>query len=152
MLLPDEADPVEIIEVLRVTDPEGWYDRAFVPGKVLALWDGGRAAEAIALIGAMDRGERCRCFHPGFGVRADGAAGLLFEIAFCFSRQGALVIRPGPAAGRSRIVSFDRDSAPAQELVRRFRAETGTAFLLRVGQGCVQETSTLVNGQGGGTP
>jgi hypothetical protein len=129
MLLPAESADIELIEVLRVTDQRDWHAWTTVPGEEFALWEGDAVRDALALIADLPDGVSYRCFVLGYGIRAHSADALLFEIAFCFRCHNAMVI--GPAHTRKGLVTFDADSAAAQELLRRLRAADPSVALSR---------------------
>ncbi|WP_035841444.1 hypothetical protein [Kitasatospora azatica] len=127
MLLPTTANLVELIEVVRIADPVGWYAWTdTVPGETIGLWED--AQQVLAQLEALPPGTKMRCFTPRFALRAhtgqhpDFPNQVLFEIAFCFQCEDAWFF--GPAVTReSARQTFDPDSPPARELLRRFRAE-----------------------------
>ncbi|MER7495354.1 hypothetical protein ABT033_22450 [Streptomyces pharetrae] len=121
MLLPLTHLEAELIEVVRITDPARHLTSRSLEGETVGLWDGGEAREVFELIAALPTGERHRCFLPGWGIRAHGSAGPLFEVAFCFRCHGARSWGPDLAAGQ-RSQAFDGESPTARELLRRFRA------------------------------
>lgn len=119
--VPDRlGEPVVLVEALRVGDPLGHasWSRT-VPGEEPDLWDGDEAAELLGLVAALPAGERMRCFAPRYGLRLHTAGGGVRDIAFCFRCHAALVLGPGGVRGSP---AFDGESAPARELLRRFRA------------------------------
>ncbi|MEU7579805.1 hypothetical protein AB0B50_19625 [Streptomyces sp. NPDC041068] len=121
MLLPLSHAKSELVEVVRVTDPARHITSEDLTGDTVALWEGDEARQALALIGDLPGGEAYRCFLPGWGIRAHGTTGPLFEIAFCFRCHGARVWGPDvPAAQQGQ--TFDAESPAAGELLRRFRA------------------------------
>jgi hypothetical protein len=121
MLLPLTHLEAELIEVVRITDPARHLTSRSLEGETVGLWGGGEAREAFELIAGLPAGERHRCFLPGWGIRAHGCAGPLFEIAFCFRCHGARVWGPDLPAGR-RSQAFDGECPAARELLRRFRS------------------------------
>ncbi|GAA2417133.1 hypothetical protein GCM10010420_54230 [Streptomyces glaucosporus] len=119
MMPPVPARPVVIAEAVRVAGVRDALSWRTVPGEGIALWDGGEAAEVLALVAALPDGEPARCFLPRYGIRLHADDEVVREIAFCFACNRALVVDPG---GRGRPIAFDGESAPARELLRRFRA------------------------------
>ncbi|WP_344322666.1 hypothetical protein [Streptomyces macrosporus] len=113
------ARPVVIVEAVRVADARDALSWRTVPGEGIALWTGEEAADVLALVAALPHGEPARCFSPGYGVRLHTDDEVVREIAFCFACNRARVVDPG---GRGRSIAFDGESAPARELLRRFRA------------------------------
>ncbi|MFY4721649.1 hypothetical protein [Streptomyces sp. LaBMicrA B280] len=121
MMLPPVHEKTELIEVVRITDPLRHYSAEDLVGDEVAIWEAAQVGETLALIGSMPDSELYRCFHPGWGVRAHGAAGPLFQIAFCFQCHGARLWGPGVPGEFTGIHTFDPDSPPALELLQRFR-------------------------------
>lgn len=82
---------------------------------------GGRGASAVlALIASFPTGEPARCFSPGYAIWAHTADGqVLFDLEFCY---GCFWVGVREAGKRQRLVAFDADSPPAQELLARFQA------------------------------
>ncbi|MFP8885054.1 MULTISPECIES: hypothetical protein [Streptomyces] len=114
------GEPVVLVEALRVGEPLGhtsWSEA--VPGEEFGLWDGDEAEELLGLLAALPAGERMRCFIPRYGLRLHTAGGDARDIAFCFRCHTALVLGPG---GAREWPAFDGESAPARELLCRFRA------------------------------
>lgn len=119
MHLPSSADQIRRFECLRITDIET-RDWVSIPGEVLGVWDGEDAAATAELISDLPDGELMRCFLPRYGVRAHGAEGVLFELAFCFRCNGVLTLLPGRA--EHELDPFDAESAPARRLLEKFKA------------------------------
>ncbi|GAA0657444.1 hypothetical protein GCM10010193_05150 [Kitasatospora atroaurantiaca] len=119
MLLPATADEIVLLEAVRITDSRDrhlWTDT--VPGERVGLWDD--AQEVLALIRDIPASEPMRCFSPGYAIRAHAADGKrLFDIAFCFRCHRAVFYGPDAPAEASQ--TMDPTSAPALELLRRFR-------------------------------
>jgi len=120
MLLPATADRIALVEAVRITDSRDrhlWTDT--VPGETIGLWDDD-AQEVLTLISDIPASSRMRCFNPGYAIRAHTAGGKRsFDIAFCFSCHWAVFYGPdAPAEARQ---TMDPASAPAIELLRRFR-------------------------------
>ncbi|MFE2728465.1 hypothetical protein [Kitasatospora sp. NPDC059327] len=109
MLLPETAAQTKLIEVVRITAPT---DSGTLVGDVLEIWVEDQAREVLNLVAELPGDELRRCFVPGYGIRAHSSADLLFEIAFCFRRHGALLLGAGVPAGLRRIQGFDPDSGP----------------------------------------
>jgi hypothetical protein len=63
-----------------------------------------------------------RCFVPRFAVRLRNGAVVLAEVAFCFRCHNALVIPSQRGPETPAWFTFDPDSEPAQELLRRFQS------------------------------
>ncbi|WP_405737517.1 hypothetical protein OG607_34625 [Streptomyces sp. NBC_01537] len=124
MLLPAVAGQTELIEAVRITS---WTMSPFprsVPGEEIGLWAGEDIEQILDLIREAPAGIRMRCFTPGYGIRAHGADlpdWPLFEIAFCFACNGALLLGPDIPEDLRGIQLFDPDSTPGKELLRRFR-------------------------------
>lgn len=124
MMLPPVQETTELIEVVRITDPMGHLTSSHLVGDEVAIWEAAEVSGALALIGAVPDSELYRCFVPGWGIRAHGATGLLFEIAFCFRCNGARLWGLSVPAELEGIQGFDPDSPPALELLDRFRGCT----------------------------
>ncbi|PLW73241.1 hypothetical protein GQS52_11340 [Streptomyces sp. SCUT-3] len=122
MLLPVDADQVLLVEAVRLARAPGRPFPETVVGEELAVWVEGEAEQVLGLIADLPDGERYRCFTPRYGVRAHGNTDVLFEAVFCFSCNGALFTGPSVPAGMRGIRTFDADSPPARELLRRFRS------------------------------
>jgi hypothetical protein len=122
MLLPAASAQTELIEVVRITlamrDP---FSDALA-GEDVALWASDEVQQTPALIIDLPEGEKRRCFSPGWGIRAHGPTALLFEIAFCFSCNGARLWGPEVPAEHESIHAFDADSPSGRALLTRFRA------------------------------
>ncbi|MER6914573.1 hypothetical protein ABT354_23110 [Streptomyces sp. NPDC000594] len=121
MMLPPVQERAELIEVVRITDPGRQLGAADLTGDEVAIWEADRARDALTLIGSLPDSELHRCFIPGWGIRAHGATDLLFRIAFCFQCHAARLWGPGVPTDMAGTHSFDPDSPPARELLRRFR-------------------------------
>ncbi|WP_345357435.1 hypothetical protein [Actinoallomurus liliacearum] len=121
MLLPLTRNKAELIEVVRITDPARHLMSDELTGDTVAIWEGDDVPEALALVAELPGSEPYRCFLPGWGIRAHGSTGLLFEIAFCFRCHGARLWGPDlPPEQRGQ--TFDGGSPTALELLRRFRS------------------------------
>ncbi|MYQ47353.1 hypothetical protein GTW40_20255 [Streptomyces sp. SID4985] len=120
MWLP--ADPPALIEAVRITDPLGQYRADDLTGDLVALWEDDSAP---TLIRALPPGDLHRCFVPGWGIRAHGTDGPLYQVAFCYDCHGARLWGPAVPADRAGIHGFDAGSAPARELLGRFRSSAG---------------------------
>ncbi|MFE4360911.1 hypothetical protein DR950_20265 [Kitasatospora xanthocidica] len=125
MLLPDVASQTVLIEVVRIADPRSAYGSDSVTGEVLTVWDSEHLRQALDLMGELPEGELRRCFAPGYGIRAHGPGGLLFEVSFCFSCHGVWLAGPGVPSDLHGMQAFDADSPPARELLHRFRTSAG---------------------------
>ncbi|MFE4425250.1 hypothetical protein [Streptomyces sp. NPDC056817] len=121
MLLPPTHSKVELIEVVRITDPARHLTSQDLAGDDVALWEGGQAHQVLALIADLPSSELHRCFLPGWGIRAHSSTGLLFEIAFCFRCHAARIWGPGLAVEHQGD-TFDPGSPAALQLLRRFRS------------------------------
>lgn len=112
-----------LIEVVRISGlPAG--PGAPYRGGTVALWAGGEAADAVALIGTLPESVQHRCgFSPGWGIRAYDASlePALFEAAFCFSCHEVRMHGPAvpPALAKQ---FFDADAPQALALLTLFRA------------------------------
>ncbi|MER7701909.1 hypothetical protein ABTX81_03260 [Kitasatospora sp. NPDC097605] len=128
MLLPTTADLIEIVEVVRITDPHGWPAwEDSVPGDTIGIWED--AQEVLTQVAGIPPGVRMRCFIPGFALRARTGRHpvfpeqVLFEIAFCFDCRAVRLY--GPAVTRDiAYQTFDPDSIEARDLRRRFQGCT----------------------------
>ncbi|TCO55686.1 hypothetical protein [Actinocrispum wychmicini] len=121
MLLPVTASQVQRVDCIRIKADVEWHLVTSVPGETIGSWQDADAAAIIDLVANLPDGEVMRCFFPGYGIRAHGADGILFEIAFCFRCHNVLTLSPGPQERRG-LGGFDPDSQPAQELLAKFRA------------------------------
>ncbi|MFE7619132.1 hypothetical protein [Streptomyces sp. NPDC057496] len=126
MLLPIAREKAELIEVVRITDAVRHIGSEDLTGDEVALWAAPRTDRILALIGDLPDSELHRCFFPGWGIRVHGADGLLFRLAFCFDCHGIRLWGPGVPDGQEGLHGFDPDSAPARELLQRFR-DAGSA-------------------------
>ncbi|MFD5449442.1 hypothetical protein [Streptomyces sp. NPDC127100] len=124
MMLPPVQETIELVEVVRITDPMRHISSEDLVGDDVAIWEAAQAGDALTLIGSVPDSELRRCFFPGWGVRAHSANELLFQVAFCYECHGARLWGPGVPAELSRIQGFDPDSPPALELLQRFRGST----------------------------
>ncbi|MFD6322549.1 hypothetical protein ACFWOL_06650 [Streptomyces sp. NPDC058442] len=124
MILPPVQEKTELIEVVRITDPMRHLSVADLVGDDVVFWEAAQARDALTLIGSVPKGERYRCFTPGWGIRAHSATDLLFRIAFCFHCHGARLWGPGVPAESEGIHGFAADSPPALELLQRLRGST----------------------------
>ncbi|MFF0742623.1 hypothetical protein ACFYVL_19725 [Streptomyces sp. NPDC004111] len=121
MLLPRAHEQTELVEVVRITPDANDPMPRTMAGEDVALWDADQAREVFALVEALPGSQPGRTFLPGWGVRVHGARGMLFEIAFSYDCHAARVWGPSVPHKQEGIYSFDPDSAPALELLRRFR-------------------------------
>ncbi|MEL5960980.1 hypothetical protein AADR41_40565 [Streptomyces sp. CLV115] len=122
MLLPIIHKTAELIEVVRITDPNRHFGAADLTGDEVARWEAPQVDQVLALVGDLPDGEMHRCFAPGWGIRVHGANGLLFQLAFCFHCHDVRLWGPAVPDEQAGLHSFDADSAPARELLGRFRA------------------------------
>ncbi|MES5822312.1 hypothetical protein [Streptomyces sp. RG80] len=124
MEIPVEAVAATVlIEVVRISALPSKRGAPY-PGEAVAHWAGKEAADALALIGTLPRGEQHRCgFSPGWSIRAyeDSLDLALFEAAFCFScheiRMHGTAVPPSLATQ-----FFNAETPPAQTLLALFRA------------------------------
>ncbi|WP_208298691.1 hypothetical protein [Streptomyces liangshanensis] len=119
MHLPPGHEHTELIEVVRLS---GAPMPDSLTGDGLEVWAADEVRQALALIAGLPDRDMHRCFFPGWGIRAHGADGPLFEIAFCFQCHNLRMWGPAVPEEHRRLVGFDADSPPAQELLRLFRA------------------------------
>ena len=121
MLLPLTQSKAELIQAVRITDPARHMTSPDLTGDIVAVWESDQVQRLLTLIAGLPAGEPRRCFHPGWGIRVHGAAGQLFEIAFCFSCHNARIWGPDlPVEQQSQ--AFDAESPGAVDLLRRFRS------------------------------
>ncbi|MET9612328.1 hypothetical protein [Kitasatospora indigofera] len=131
MLLPTTSAMAGLVEAVRITAPSAWRTEAgTLAGETVDRWED--AQEVLGLVSALPVGPAMRCFVPGFGIRVHAAPGclfegqVLFEIAFCFSCRWAFFL--GAAVTQDIATqAFDTTSAPARELLRRFRESAAAA-------------------------
>ena len=122
MLLPSTSAQMHSLECVRIDDPTGFHLWAAVPGTSVGTLLDQEAAELLDVVASLPNGEIMRCFVPGFGIRARSADGaVLFEVAFCFQCNNALILRPEPDE-RQDFVGFNAESRQGQELLARFGA------------------------------
>jgi hypothetical protein len=116
------AQNVREIDVIAVAldRDEHWGGWDEVPGDVVGTWDDERVHEVLGLVAALPEAERMRCFLPAYAIRLRRGRTVLAEVAFCFQCHNGLLLTPGIAD--TDMFTFDPDSKPAQELLRRFRA------------------------------
>lgn len=132
MLLPEPAaEAACLIEVVWIPDVHAVFDAPALPGVEYALWEGEKVSRAMELVRALPDGELARCFTPRFGFRVHGPERLLFEIAFCFSCDRALLWGEGlPSRMRGQL--FDGEDPAAQALLADFRADLPPEFAARL--------------------
>ncbi|REF00732.1 hypothetical protein [Thermomonospora umbrina] len=122
MLLPATSPQTHSLECVRIDDHAESHKWTTVPGTAVGTLLDQEAAELLDVVASIPTGDVMRCFMPGYGIRARSADGLiLFEIAFCFQCNNALVLQPEPHQ-RQDLVGFKADSRRGQELLARFRA------------------------------
>jgi hypothetical protein len=122
MHLPVTSPQTQSLECIRIDGPREPYRWTAVPGTTIGKLLGEEALEFLDLVAALSSGEIMRCFVPGYGIRARNADELvLFEIAFCFKCNNALILEHVPRKQRD-FVGFKADSRRAQDLLARFRA------------------------------
>lgn len=121
MLLPLPRHEVDLIEVVRITDPARHLTSPDLAGEDVAIWEGTQVQHALTLITDLPAGARMRCFLPVWGIRAHGATHLLYEVAFCFRCNDARLWGPDLDADQQGQ-TFDGESAVARELLDLFRA------------------------------
>lgn len=124
MLLPITHEKAELIEVVRIVDPTRHLSAEDLTGDEVAVWEAPQADQTLALISDLPGSKLYRCFFPGWGVRVHSATGLLYQLAFCFDCHGVRLWGPEVPAEQEGIHSFDPGSAPARELLQRFRDTT----------------------------
>ncbi|MER7720888.1 hypothetical protein ABTX99_28810 [Streptomyces flaveolus] len=124
MILPPVHEKTELIEVVRITDPTRHIRAEDLVGEDVAIWEAAQVGDALTLISSVPDSVLRRCFIPGWGIRAHGATGLLFQVAFCFECHGARLWGPGVPAELDDIHGFDPDSPAALELLERMRGST----------------------------
>lgn len=119
-----EPEAVREIDVIAVDlDLRGdWGQWSAVPGDVIGTWTNDQVNEVLDLVAALPAAEQMRCFLPRFAVRLRSGPTVLAEVAFCFRCHNAMGIPSPHNPGTPRWFTFDPDSEPAQELLRRFRA------------------------------
>lgn len=121
MILPATFPQTHSLECVRIDDiPESGLWTA-IPGKTIATWRDREALEILDLVSDLPAGDVMRCFMPAYGIRAYSADQLLFEIAFCFQCDNALILEPD-CHERRDLVGFKADSRRGQDLLARFRA------------------------------
>ena len=121
MLLPTASPQTQSLECVRIDDYSGSRLWTAVPGTTIGTWLGKEAPEILDLVADLPIGDVMRCFMPRYGIRAHSADRLLFEIAFCFQCNNALILQPDPHKRRD-LIGFKADSRQAQDLLTRFRA------------------------------
>ncbi|MFC9330363.1 hypothetical protein [Kitasatospora sp. NPDC057015] len=131
MLLPTTSAMTGLVEAVRIHDPHGWSSGTSTPpDESIAHWED--AQEVLALVAALPSSPAMRCFIPGYAIRAHCEPGrlfegqVLFEIAFCFQCRWARFRGPAVTADIASQ-AFDPASAPALELLRRFRESAAAA-------------------------
>ena len=119
-----DADHVREIDVVAVDlERDGdWSRWRTVPGEVIGTWTGQQAQVVLDLVAALPEAEQMRCFIPRFALRLRSEAVVLAEVAFCFQCHNALGISSRYSPKTPAWFTFDPDSEPAQDLLRRFRA------------------------------
>ncbi|NBH07871.1 hypothetical protein [Amycolatopsis sp. SID8362] len=120
MRLPiDVPGDVRRADLIRVEGDREWERWTTVPGPVLESVTGADATALVGLVADLPDADMMRCYHPVYALRAHGAEGVLFELAFCFRCHNALGFAGGAQTG---LEGFDADSPAGQELLGRFRA------------------------------
>ena len=115
---PAEVALVEVAQVER-----GWRsDWRGALEEPAAILDGALLAEVLDLIGQLPESEMMRCFTPGFGIRLHDESVARVEVLFCFHCHNALMIDLASPKRGEVWATFDPDSAPARELLSRFRS------------------------------
>jgi hypothetical protein len=121
---PEEIALIEVAQVMRDCSAD-WRGALKEP---VALWDGALMAEALELIEQLPDSEMMRCFTPGFGIRLHDRSAARVEVLFCFHCHNALMIDLANPQLKHVWATFDPASAPARELLFRFRnCTTGRA-------------------------
>ncbi|MGW7415893.1 hypothetical protein [Streptomyces sp. NPDC054863] len=122
MLLPSAHEQTELIEVVRITPDANDPLPKTMTGEDTALWEEAEAREALALVKELPVSRPGQTFLPGWGLRVHGPRGMLFEIAFSYDCHAARLWGPAVPHKQEGLYPFDPDSAPAVELLRRFRS------------------------------
>jgi hypothetical protein len=118
---------IEVVAVALQQDPN-WHAWTAVPGEVIGVWDAGAVEAVLGLVAALPDAVPARCFVPGYAIRIRGAEGVVAEVAFCFQCRNAKVLWPRATSDAALTwFTFDPESQPAQDLLRRFRALGGAA-------------------------
>jgi len=119
-----EADHVREIDVVAVdlARDGDWSRWRTVPGEVIGTWAGEQVHVALDLVAALPEAEQMRCFIPRFALRLRNETVVLAEVAFCFRCHNALCISSPHGPKTPTWFTFDPESEPAQDLLRRFRA------------------------------
>ncbi|MFC5908142.1 hypothetical protein [Streptacidiphilus monticola] len=121
MRLPGAVEKAETVEVVRIHDYERVGLRDVVRGEVIARWGAAEIGAFRTVIAQVPESAMFLCFEPGWGVRVHGAAGFLFEAAFCFNCDR--VRWWGPRIPSEDWGStFKADSPAGQQLLGLFRA------------------------------
>jgi hypothetical protein len=123
MLLPSAHEQTELVEIVRITPDANDPLPKTMAGEETALWEAAEAQEAFALIKALPGSQPGQTFLPGWGLRAHGPKGLLFEIAFSYDCHAARVWGPSVPHKQEGIYPFDPSSHEALELLRRLRSD-----------------------------
>src|SRR5689334_23178341 len=116
MLLPATSPQTRSPEGVRIDDPSDSHLWTAVPGTTIGTRVGNEASEILDLVADLPAGDIARCFIPGYGIRARSADQLLFEIAFCFRCNNALIFQQVPHQRRD-FIGFNGDSRQAQDLL-----------------------------------
>jgi hypothetical protein len=117
----DEVQEIDVIAVDLERD-KGWSQWTSVPGDNIGTWTGEQVEVVLNLVAALPEAEQMRCFVPRFAVRLRNGPVVLAEVAFCFRCRNAMGI-PSPHSPKTPTwFTFDPDSEPARELLRRFQS------------------------------
>ncbi|WP_433547918.1 hypothetical protein ACQPZG_24760 [Streptomyces sp. CA-294286] len=122
MLLPSAHEQTELIEVVRISPDANDPLPKTLDGEDVAIWEGDEAREVLSLIKELPVSRPGQTFLPGWGLRAHGPRGMLFEFAFSYDCHAARVWGPAVPHKQEGLYPFDPDSPQAVELLRRFRA------------------------------
>ncbi len=92
-----------------------------IGGEELGVWEGEEARVVLDLVASFPTGEPFRCFNPAYAIDAYSADDPLFTLEFCY---GCCWVGVEQVGERQNLVAFDPASAPARELLDRFKAFT----------------------------
>ncbi|WP_170067958.1 hypothetical protein [Lentzea guizhouensis] len=90
-------------------------------GEELGVWEGEEVGVVLDLVASFPTGEPARCYNPAYAIDVYGADDPLFTLKFCY---GCCWVGVEELDERHRLVAFDPGSAPARELLDRFKAFT----------------------------
>jgi hypothetical protein len=92
-----------------------------ISGERLGVWEGDEVGVILDLVASFPTGDPARCFNPAYAIDAYGADDPLFTLEFCYE---CCWVGVEPVDERGSLVAFDPGSAPARELLDRFKAFT----------------------------